>query len=97
MHKPVLRPVVKPVVFTPFQGLMSIAQKLTGVLERRTGLDLWGGDDGMSVVAAELLRGFGIPERPISLGSADRPLSPRIVAEKCGLLKRRAARRRLKR
>ncbi len=96
-RKPVVRPVVQPVVFTPFQGLMACAQRLTGVLEKRTGLDLWGGEDGVSAVAADLLRGFGVPERPVSLGTAERPLSPRLVAEKCGLLKRRAARRRLKR
>lgn len=97
VRPPVLRPIVKPVQFTPFQGLMSIAQRLTGVLEKRSGLDLWSGDDGVSAVAAELFRGLGVPERPICLGTAERPVSPRIVAEKCGLLKRRAARRRVKR
>lgn len=97
MKAPVLRPVVKPVQFTPFQGLMACAQRLTGVIERRTGLDLWGGDDGVSAVAADILRGWGIPERPVCLGTAERPVSPRLVAEKCGLLKRRAARRRLQR
>jgi len=95
-HNPVLRPVVKPVQFTPFQGLMACAQRLTGVIEKRTGLDLWSGDDGVSAVAAELLRGFGIPERPVCLGTAERPVSPRVVAEKLGWLKRSNCKRRLR-
>lgn len=96
MNKPVLRPVVPPVTFTPFKGCMSIAEKLTRVIERRTGLDLWGGEDGMQSVAADLLREWGCPEKAVSLGTSERPLSPRIVAEKCGLLGKRRAKRRIR-
>ncbi len=93
MKRPVVRPVVAPVVFTPFAGLMACAQRLTGVLEKRTGLDLWAGDDGVSAVAADILRGLGVPERPLSLGSAERGLSPRKVAEMI-VGKRQASRKR---
>ena len=86
--KPVLTPIVPPVTFTPFQGLMSCAEKLARVAEARLGVPLWDGADGLSGVTADILRGFGVPEKAVAL-------TPRKVAEHCGL-KRRNPKRRLK-
>ncbi len=86
---PVLTPIVPPVTFTPFQGLMACAEKFARVAEKRLGVPLWDGDDGLSGVTADILRGFGVPEKAVGL-------TPRKVAEQCGL-KRRNPKRRLKR
>ncbi len=93
MPKPVLRPVVRPVEFRPFQGCMAAVRRLT----EHVGLgSLWDGEDGISGVAADILRDLGVSEKPMPLGDGQRAVSPRIVAEKCGLLKRRKSQRRLR-
>jgi len=96
VNKPSSRPVVRPLVCTPFQGFMAAAEKLTRAVETRLGgVDLWSGADGVSGVAADLLRGWGVPDQ-IALGTSERVISPRMVAEQCGILKRRSPKRRLR-
>lgn len=100
MNRPVkpvtLTPIVAPVEFRPFQGLMGIAERITRVIEKRTGFDLWAGDDGLSGVTADVLRGLGVKEKAIPLGTSEHAISPRMVAEKCGLVKRRSPKRRIR-
>lgn len=91
---PARKPVVRSVQFTPFQGLMACAEKLTRVIETRVGVPLWDGEDGVSGVAADILRGFGVPEKAIDMGTPERVISPRMVAERVGLLKRKRTRKR---
>ena len=91
---PVARKVEPPVQFTPFQGLMAVAKRLAGVIEQRTGAELWSGPDGLEGVTADILRGFGLSEQPINLGGDGRAISPRVVAEACGLPKRKSQRKR---
>ncbi len=67
---------------------MACAEKLTRAVEKRIGIDLWDGDEGVSGVAADILRGFKVPEA-ISL-------SPRGVAERSGLVRKRSPKRRLR-
>ncbi len=94
--KPVLKPVVAPVEFRPFQGLMAVAERFTRAAEKRLGIDLWDGDDGLSGVTADILRELGVKEKPIPLGTSERVISPRMVAEQCGMVKRRHPKRRLR-
>ncbi len=90
---PVIRKVEPAVQFTPFAGLMAIAKRVAGVIEKRTGFELWEGEDGLSGVTADILRGFGVTEKAIDLSGDGRAISPRVVAQKCGLLKRKSSRR----
>ena len=97
MVNPVIRKVEPPVQFTPFAGLMAVAKRFAGVIEQRTGVVLWAGPDGMEGVKADVLRGLGLTEKPISLGGNGLPISPRVVAQKCGLLpKRKSSKRRVR-
>ncbi len=96
-NSPSLRPVVRPVVCTPFAGFMACAEKLTRAVETRLGgVDLWSGADGVSGVWGDILRGWGCPES-IPLRTSERVISPRLVAETCGLLKsRKSSKRRVR-
>ncbi len=92
MSSPVIRKVEKPVHFTPFQGLMAVARRVAGVIESRTGVELWSGADGLEGVTADILRGLGVPDK-VNLGGDGRAISPRVVAQKCGLLPRKNSRK----
>ncbi len=88
--------VERPVQFTPFQGLMAVAKRVAGVIEQRTGAKLWDGEDGLEGVTSDILKGFGLSEKPISLAGDGRAISPRVVAEACGLPKRKLHKRRVR-
>lgn len=82
-----------PTTFTPFKGLMAVAERLTRALELRTGLQLWDGEEGLGLVCDQKLRELKVPVRPIKLDAAGSRLTPRAFAERTGFVKRKRARR----
>lgn len=77
------------VTFTPHQGLMALAEKVTRMIEQRTGVPLWDGEEGMQAVCKQKLDELGVSTEPIRL-------TPRLAAEQTGIVKRRKKRRALR-
>jgi hypothetical protein len=82
-----------PKTFTPHRGLLALAERVVRLAERKTGLQLWDGEDGVGSVVQQKLKELRVPEKPIQLG---RVVTPRQLAEEVGFVKRKRAARRLK-
>lgn len=88
-----MRHPLAPRVFTPYQGLMALAERATRALEARTGLQLWDGESGLGSVCAQKLRELKVPVHPIKLAGDTGALTPRAVAEQTGFVRRKRVRR----
>ena len=71
-----------PKTFHPHRGLLGIAERLARVVEKKSGLEFWDGEEGLGGVVAELLTSEGVPSKPIEL-------TPRKLAEQAGFVKRK--------
>jgi len=84
-----------PIVFTPLNGLMAVADAVASAFERRFNVRLWHGDEGLRGVIQQKLTEMGVPEKPIQLtGSPD--ITPRAFAEHIGFIRRKKTLRRVK-
>lgn len=82
-----------PKTFTPHRGLMALAERLARLAERRYGVQLWDGEEGLGSVVEQKLKELKVPEKPIQLGQV---LTPRQLAEQTGFIKRKRSARRIK-
>lgn len=70
--------------------LMRLAEGLTRVVEQKTGLSIWDGEDGLSGVMQDKMRELKVPTKPLNM---DGGVSVRTLAEQIGFLQKRRERR----
>lgn len=84
-----------PIVFTPLNSLMAVADRIAWMIERKFNIALWQGEDGLRGVIQQKLTEMGVPQKPIQLtGSPD--ITPRAFAEHIGFVRRKKPLRRVK-
>ena len=80
-------------MFTPHRGLMALAERLARLAERRYGVQLWDGEEGLGSVVEQKLKELKVPEKPIQIGQV---LTPRQLAEQTGFIRKKRTARRIK-
>jgi hypothetical protein len=87
------QPVRQTPMFTPHRGLMALAERLARLAERRYGVQLWDGEEGLGSVVEQKLKELKVPEKPIQIGQV---LTPRQLAEQTGFIRKKRTARRIK-